>query len=148
GTSTAVLLHSDGITDDESDPTFWTGFRTGDPVRVRIETATPRVRVWVDGVLHHDYERDLRPEKRVVAGVMAREGGHVARFVNATSESRAVRLNLPAASATATVLAGDPGQGAPDEAFPEPVEVPVAVTGEGVELTLLPWSFTVLTTRR
>jgi len=148
GTSTAVLLHSDGITDDESDPTFWTGFRTGDPVRVRIETATPRVRVWVDGVLHHDYERDLRPEKRVVAGVMAREGGHVARFVNATSESRAVRLNLPAASATATVLAGDPDQGAPDEAFPEPVEVPVAVTGEGVELTLLPWSFTVLTTRR
>jgi alpha-L-arabinofuranosidase len=147
GTSTAVLLHSDGVTDDESDPTFWTGFRTGEPVRVRIETATPRVRVWVDGVLHHDYERDLRPERRVVVGASTRDGGHVVRVVNASGEARAVRIDLTASSAEALVLSGEPDQGAPDEAFPAPVAVPVAVGPSGLELTLAPWSFTVIATR-
>jgi len=146
GTSTAVLLHSDGITDDESDPTFWTGFRTGEPVRVRIETSSPRVRVWVDGVLHHDYERDLRPERRVVVGVSERESGHVARLVNATGEAHPVRIALTAASASAIVLAGAPDQGAPDEPFPAPVALPVEVADGALALTLPAWSFTLVTT--
>jgi hypothetical protein len=45
------------------------------------------------------------------------------------------------------VLSGEPDQGAPDEAFPAPVAVPVAVGPSGLELTLAPWSFTVIATR-
>jgi hypothetical protein len=71
----------------------------------------------------------------------------VVRVVNATGEARAVRIDLTASSAEALVLSGEPDQGAPDEAFPAPVAVPVAVGPSGLELTLAPWSFTVIATR-
>ena len=146
GTSTSVDLFADGLSDDECEPLFWTGFRTGAPVAVRLEVRNRRVRVWVDGVLRHDYERDLRPEQRVVVGVLSREGGHVVRLVNATDQARPVRMDLAASSAESLVLSGHPDDGAPDVAFPDPVPGVVAVADDGIELTLEPWSFTVVTT--
>jgi hypothetical protein len=149
--STVVIRGDDGITTDEDGPLPWTGVRTGEPVRVRVRLDGPRIRVWVDGDLCHDYEQDLRPERRVVAGALSRHGGggspeYVVRLVNATATARTAAVALPGdpgpVTAAVRLLAGaGPDEGRPHEASPV-TPVDSHVKGDsGIELALPPWSF-------
>ncbi|WP_460796513.1 alpha-L-arabinofuranosidase C-terminal domain-containing protein [Microbacterium sp. GXF0217] len=151
GVSTGLIRHADGISDDDAEPLHWQGLRTARPVAVRISLSSPRVRVWVDGVLRHDYERDLRPEQRIVAGAAARGDETVARLVNATPEERTVRVQLSseaAVEARVEVLTGDgPDDGGPGIPHPAPAVWRVPVRDGILELTLPAWSFTVAVIR-
>ncbi|THV43555.1 alpha-L-arabinofuranosidase C-terminal domain-containing protein [Glycomyces buryatensis] len=151
--STTVVRSDDGVSCDIHGGIPWSGVRTGEPVRIAVRLDGPRVRLWVDGQLRHDFEQDLRPEERVVAGAASRTAAdgsqeYVVRVVNAQRERRtaAVALPGPGGPVTAVVrtLAGaGPDEGAPHA--PSPV-VPEdsKVHGEGgVELDLPPWSLTV-----
>jgi hypothetical protein len=147
---TYVNRSDDGIMENDHGPLLWPGVQTGEPVRVRVLLEGARVRVWVDGELRHDYEQDLRPEQRVVAGVLSRAGErgteYVVRLVNATDAARTAAIELPEAgpvAAAMTVLAGaDPDAGVPDEASPATL-VDVTAHGDGgFDLELPPWSFT------
>jgi alpha-L-arabinofuranosidase len=146
---TVVTRTDDGIHNDEDGPVPWHGVRTGEPLRVRVRIDGPRVRVWVDDELRHDYEQDLRPEHRVVAGVLSRQGErgteYVVRLVNATDTPRTAVVGLPEAGrfeADVSLLAGaGPDAGATGEASPV-TPVDVAATGDGgLDLELPPWSF-------
>jgi hypothetical protein len=145
--STTVSRSDDGIGEAEHGPLPWGGVHTGKPVRVRIRLDGPRVRVWVDDELRHDYEQDLRPEQRVVAGALAREGGeYVVRLVNATALARTAAVELPGepgpVQAAVRLLAGaGPDEGRPFETSPvTPVDSHVKGDG-GFDLELPPWSF-------
>ncbi len=146
--STTVTRSDDGIGECDHGPIPWPGVRTGEPVRMRIRLEGPRVRVWVDGELRHDYEQDLRPEQRVVAGALSREGGeYVVRVVNATAAARTAEVVLPGAPgpvrADLRLLAGasDPDVGRPFEASPV-TPVDSHLKGDsGFDLELPPWSF-------
>jgi hypothetical protein len=145
--STTVSRSDDGIGEAEHGPIRWTGVRTGKPVSVRIRLDGPRVRVWVDGELRHDYEQDLRPEQRVVAGALSRRGGeYVLRLVNATAAARTAAIALPgepgSVEAAVRLLAGaGPEEGRPFEASPV-TPVDLQVKGDnGFDLELPPWSF-------
>ncbi|MFF5575997.1 alpha-L-arabinofuranosidase C-terminal domain-containing protein [Streptomyces luteogriseus] len=146
---TVVMRSDDGISNDEDGPVHWHGVRTGEPVRVRVNLEGPRVRVWVDDELMHDYEQDLRPEQRVVAGALSRAGErgteYVLRLVNATHTARTAAIELPEAgpvSASMTLMSGaGPDAGAPGEASPATL-VDVTTEGDdGIDLDLPPWSF-------
>jgi len=150
--ATGLIRSADGITCDEHGPIPWTGVRTGEPVRVRVRLEGPRVRLWVDGELRHDYEQDLRPEERLAAGALSRTDARgrtewVVRLVNAEPVARVAAVALPGATgpvaAAVRVLAGaGPEEGAPNEASPV-TPVDSQVTGDdGIELELAPWSFT------
>ncbi|MDN3241786.1 alpha-L-arabinofuranosidase C-terminal domain-containing protein [Glycomyces tritici] len=144
--STAVARSDDGIGENDHGPLPWRGVTTGVPVRMRIRLDGPRVQVWVDGELRHDYEQDLRPEQRVVAGALSRDGGeYVVRMVNATGTARTAAVALPdpgPATAAVRLLAGaGPDEGRPHEAAPvTPVDFRVEGDG-GFDLELPPWSF-------
>lgn len=145
--STCVSRSDDGIGEAEHGPLPWPGVRTGEPVRVRIRLDGPRVQVWVDGELRHDYEQDLRPEQRVVAGALSRAGGeYVVRVVNATATARTAAVSLPGepgpVAAAVTLLAGaGPDEGRAFEASPV-TPVDSHVKGDsGFDLELPPWSF-------
>lgn len=141
----------DGVGHNEDGPYPWHGLETDRETLVRIELTGPRVRVWVDGELRHDYAQDLRPEQRIVAGAFSRpapDGGleHVVRLVNATPDEREVTVSGGSwRSGTATVLAGaEPEAGAPFETSPvTPQGLAVEVTSAGAALTLPRWSFAV-----
>jgi hypothetical protein len=144
-----VMRSDDGISNDEDGPVHWHGVRTGEPVRVRVNLEGPRVRVWIDDELMHDYEQDLRPEQRVVAGALSRAGErgteYVLRLVNATDTARTAAIELPETgpvAAAMTVLAGaDPDAGVSGEASPATL-VDVTTKGDnGIDLDLPPWSF-------
>jgi hypothetical protein len=146
---TYVNRSDDGIGENDHGPLAWPGVRTGEPVRVRVLLEGVRVRVWVDGELRHDYEQDMRPEHRVVAGALSRRGErgteYVVRLVNATDTARTAAIGLPEAGrfeAAVSLLAGaGPDEGASGEASPV-TPVDVAATGDGgVDLDLPPWSF-------
>ncbi len=147
--NTAVFRRDDGVDNGES-VLPWTGFVDGEPVRVRVRLDGPRVRIWLDGELRNDFEQDLRPEHRVVAGAMSRAGvggtEYVVRLVNAEDSAKAMRISLNdapgAVEADIELLAGaGPDEGAVFEASPvEPVEM--KAKGEnGIDLVLPPWSF-------
>lgn len=150
--STAVSRSDDGIGENDNGPLPWTGIRTGEPVRVEIRLDGPRVQVRVDGELRHDYKQDQRPERRVVAGALSRQGEHgtefVVRLVNATGVARTAAIELPESavsgpvSAALRILSGaGPDEGAPGEASPA-TPVDVVVNGDsGIDLDLPPWSF-------
>ena len=156
--STLIIRSDDGIDNIDHGPLPWTGVRTGEPVRVRVRLDGPRARVWVDGVLRHDYEQDMRPEQRIVAGALSRTGErgrpeYVVRVVNALPTARTARVALDdvpgAVTAAITVLAGaGPDEGVAHEASPvTPAEL--TATGEnGVHLDLPPWSFTTAVIRQ
>ncbi|WP_188189814.1 alpha-L-arabinofuranosidase C-terminal domain-containing protein [Nonomuraea sp. SYSU D8015] len=151
--STCVVRGDDGITDEDHGPLPWHGVRTGVPVRVTVRLEGARVRVWVDGELRHDFEQDLRPEHRVVAGAASRTGSggapeYVVRVVNAHDVARVASVTLPEApgrpaTAVVTTLAGaGPDDGAPFAGSPvTPAVTTIAGQGGGVELDLPPWSF-------
>ncbi|MDA1364685.1 alpha-L-arabinofuranosidase C-terminal domain-containing protein [Glycomyces algeriensis] len=150
--STAVARSDDGIGENDDGPLPWRGIRTGEPLRVRIRLDGPRVQVWVDGELRHDYEQDLRPEQRVVAGVLSRDplsngtGEYVVRLVNATATARTAAVAVPdgtgPVAADVRLLAGaGPDEGRPHEASPvTPADSRVEGDG-GFDLELPPWSF-------
>jgi hypothetical protein len=150
--STTVARNDDGIGENDHGPLPWTGIRTGEPVRVRIRLDGPRVQVWVDGKLRHDYEQDLRPEQRVVAGALSRgglasgAGEYVVRVVNATATARTAAVSLPGdpgpVTAAVRLLAGaGPDEGRAFEASPV-TPVDSHVKGDsGFDLELPPWSF-------
>jgi len=160
--TTSLNVQWDGISNDVDGPTAWPGLRTGEPVRVRLETDGPRVRVWVDGELRHDHVLDERPERRVVAGALSRvrsevdDAGaaaerpeYVVRLVNASDDARAVRVDLPVGSGA--VVAGEvellagagPEDGRPFEVSPvAPVRSSLSGRG-GFDIELPPWSFAV-----
>jgi hypothetical protein len=149
--STAVARSDDGIGENDDGPLPWRGIRTGEPVRMRIRLSGPRVQVWVDGELRHDYEQDLRPEQRVVAGALSRAGlsdgagEYVVRLVNATATARTAAVELPEpgpVTAAVRLLAGaGPDEGRPHEASPV-APVDSRVEGDsGFDLALPPWSF-------
>jgi hypothetical protein len=145
--STVIIRGDDGITTDAHGPIPWPGMRDGEPVRFRVRVEGPRVRVWVDGELRHDYEQDLRPEQRVVAGALSRGGGeYVLRLVNATAAARTAAIALPGGpgpvEAAVRLLAGaDPDAGLPFESSPV-TPVDLQVKGDnGFDLELPPWSF-------
>ncbi|MDA1359546.1 hypothetical protein O1R50_07930, partial [Glycomyces luteolus] len=151
--STGVARSSDGISENDHGPIPWPGVRTGEPVRMRIRLEGPRVRVWVDGELRHDYEQDLRPEQRVVAGALSRgalsdgTGEYVVRLVNATASARTAEVVLPGAPgpvrADVRLLAGvsDPDAGRPFEASPVTPVDSYLKGDSGFDLELPPWSF-------
>lgn len=157
--STMVLRWDDGISNDDDGPTGWSGVTTGDAVRVRVRLDGPRVQVWVDDELRHDYVQDLRPEHRVVAGAASRtvtDAGvdvveHMVRVVNATAQERATRIVLPvdgATTGTLTLLAGaDPDAGEAFEASPVTPEVSEVAGDGGIDVVLPPWSFAVAVLR-
>ncbi|MFG3342321.1 alpha-L-arabinofuranosidase C-terminal domain-containing protein [Glycomyces sp. NPDC048151] len=147
--STSVTRSDDGIGENDHGPLPWKGVATGEPVLVRIALEGPRVRVWVDGELRHDYEQDLRPEQRVVAGALSRAGErgteYVLRLVNATDTARVAAVELPESgpvAASMSVMAGaGPDAGVPGEASPATL-VDVTANGDsGFDLELPPWSF-------
>jgi hypothetical protein len=147
--STSVSRSDDGIGENDHGPLPWRGVRTGEPLRIRVKLDGPRVRVWVDDELRHDYEQDMRPEQRVVAGALSRAGErgteYVVRLVNATDTARTAAIELPEAgpvSAAMTLMSGaGPDVGAPGEASPATL-VDVTVKGDnGIDLDLPPWSF-------
>lgn len=147
--STSVTRSDDGIGENDHGPIPWTGVQTGEPVVVRVRLDGPRVQVWVDGELRHDYEQDLRPERRVEAGVLSRAGAggteYVLRLVNATDLARTASVVLPEegpVSGSMRVLAGaGPDEGVPGEASPMTLVEVTAKGDNGVELELPPWSF-------
>ncbi|MFF4616207.1 alpha-L-arabinofuranosidase C-terminal domain-containing protein [Nonomuraea jabiensis] len=153
--STLVLRGDDGITNDDHGPLHWHGVRTGIPVRVKVRLDGARVRVWIDGDLRHDYEQDLRPEHRVVAGAVSRTAAdgtteYVIRAVNAHPTARVASIRLPEplepALATVTTLAGaNPDEGQPFTASPV---TPVVTTVAGDTLDLPPWSLVTAVIRR
>lgn len=147
--STSVTRSDDGIGENDHGPLPWRGVRTGEPLKIRVKLDGPRVRVWVDDELRHDYEQDLRPEQRVVAGALSRAGErgteYVVRLVNATGAARTAAIELPEAgpvSAAMTLMSGaGPDAGVPGEASPATL-VDVTVKGDdGIDLDLPPWSF-------
>jgi len=147
--STSITRSDDGIAINDHGPIPWTGVQTGEPVTVRIMIEGPRLRLWVDGELRHDYVQDLRPERRVVVGALSRAGErgteYVLRLVNATDTARTAAIGLPEAgpvAAAMTVMAGaGPDEGVPGEASPATL-VDVTATGDGgFDLELPPWSF-------
>jgi len=147
--STSITRSDDGIAINDHGPIPWTGVQTGEPVTVRIVIEGPRLRLWVDGELRHDYVQDLRPERRVVVGALSRAGErgteYVLRLVNATDTARTAAVVLPEAgpvAAAMTVMAGaGPDEGVPGEASPATL-VDVTATGDGgFDLELPPWSF-------
>ncbi|HEY1093923.1 MAG TPA: alpha-L-arabinofuranosidase C-terminal domain-containing protein [Glycomyces sp.] len=146
---TVVTRTDDGIHNDEDGPVPWHGVRTGEPLRVRVRIDGPRVRVWIDDELRHDYEQDLRPEHRVVAGVLSRQGErgteYVVRLVNATDTARTAAVVLPEAgpvSAAMTLMSGaGPDAGTPGEASPATLVDVTAKGDNGFDLDLPPWSF-------
>ncbi|MFI6735293.1 alpha-L-arabinofuranosidase C-terminal domain-containing protein [Nonomuraea sp. NPDC050451] len=150
--STAVIRSDDGITNDDDGPHHWPGVHSGVPVHVALRLDGPRVRVWVDGELRHDYEQDLRPEHRVVAGAASRPGAdgtteYVIHAVNAHPAARTASVRLPQppgmTTAEVTTLAGaGPDDGQPFTASPViPFSTTIDGHGDNVELDLPPWSF-------
>jgi alpha-L-arabinofuranosidase len=147
--NTSVVRSDDGIGNFESGH-LWPGMVDGVPVRVRVRLDGPRVRVWVDGELHHDLERDRRPERRVAAGALSRAGidgtEYVVRLVNAEDTEKTVRIDLDGAPGAVTaeieLLAGaGPDDGAVFEASPV-VPVQEKTKGaNGIDLVMPPWSF-------
>ncbi|MFB9660312.1 alpha-L-arabinofuranosidase C-terminal domain-containing protein [Glycomyces mayteni] len=144
---TVVNRSDDGIGNGDHGPVPWRGLHAGEPVHVRVKLDGPRVRVWTDGELRHDYEQDLRPEQRVTAGVLSRDaaGGteYVVRLVNAEDTAKTAHIAVPGpATAAVTLLAGaGPDDG---ELFHASPVTPVSLTAkgdDGVDIELPPWSF-------
>ncbi|MEV0345521.1 alpha-L-arabinofuranosidase C-terminal domain-containing protein [Nonomuraea sp. NPDC050680] len=149
--STVVLRSDDGITNDDDGPIRWRGVETSVPVDVAVRLDGARVRVWADGELRHDYEQDLRPEHRVVAGASSRTTAdgtieYVIRAVNAHPTPRVASVRLPRPSGSTisevTTLAGAaPDDGQPFTASPVTPCVNTIIGHGEVELDLPPWSF-------
>ncbi|MDA1383693.1 alpha-L-arabinofuranosidase C-terminal domain-containing protein [Glycomyces lechevalierae] len=147
--STSVTRSDDGIGENDHGPLPWRGVRTGEPLKIRVKLDGPRVRVWVDDELRHDYEQDLRPEQRVVAGALSRAGErgteYVVRLVNATDTARTAAIELPEAgpvAASMTLMSGaGPDAGVPGEASPATLVDVTAKGDDGIDLDLPPWSF-------
>jgi alpha-L-arabinofuranosidase len=147
--NTAVIRRDDGVDNWESGR-VWPGLTDGEPVAVRVRLDGPRLRVWVDGDLHHDLEQDRRPEQRTAAGVLSRAGEsgpeYVVRLVNAEDAEKAVRLDLPGdpgeVEAELSVLAGaGPDDGALFEASPVAPVTQHVKGRNGIDVVVPPWSF-------
>ncbi|GAB4004937.1 hypothetical protein GCM10029992_51350 [Glycomyces albus] len=128
--STSVLRSDDGITCDDHGPLPWHGVLVDEPVRVAVRLEGPRVQVWVDGELRHDYEQDLRSEQRFAANAASRtrdDGAteYVIRVVNSDPVRRTATVVLPeesgpVAAAIRTLAGPSPDIGAPETASPWP----------------------------
>jgi len=147
--NSVVFRRDDGIDNWEA-TCPWPAWGDGVPVRVRVLLDGPRLRVWVDGELHHDLELDARPEHRVVAGALSRSSAdgteYVVRLVNAEDTEKTVRVDLGdvfgAVEADVELLAGaGPDEGALFEASPVAPVRENAKGESGIDLVLPPWSF-------
>ncbi|MFC3495682.1 alpha-L-arabinofuranosidase C-terminal domain-containing protein [Glycomyces rhizosphaerae] len=151
GNRDTVVLRRDDRIDNWEATCPWPEWGDGVPVRVRVRLDGPRLRVWVDGELHHDLELDTRPEHRVAAGALSRtaaDGGteYLVRLVNAEETEKAVRVDLDdapgAVAADIELLAGaGPDEGALFEASPIRPVTEKAKGENGIDLILPPWSF-------
>lgn len=151
GRETVINRFDDHIPCDDDGPFPWRSLGANEELHIRIHLDGARVRVWIDGDLLHDYEQDLRPEHRVVAGAASRHGAdgeeYVVRLVNATDTARSATITLPGNArpvvVQGTILAGaEPDAGSPAEpspVTPEPFEF--TSSSDALAMELPPYSF-------
>lgn len=146
---------SDGFTDEIVDPV---GFSVELDRDYKIEIAVSddgrSVRCTLDGAVLHEYVDPRRVEKRFTASAVgdAGTGDVVVKIVNATEEAPPVRVELADGAGLQVVsgrsLAARPDVGVAFEAFPyQPGPVTAQETVRGCEITIEPFSFTVLRLR-
>ncbi|MFI2363364.1 alpha-L-arabinofuranosidase C-terminal domain-containing protein [Promicromonospora sp. NPDC019610] len=145
--SLILARRDDGIGNEVDGPHPFGGVCTAVPLRVRVTVEGARIRVWLDGVLVHDHEDDLRPWPDLVAGATSGPDGRTnITLVSLSDEERTAHLVVDGSrgttTATVTTLAGGaPDVGRPFEACPvEPVPAGSQVSDGRAEIAVPAWS--------